>query len=147
MVAYNTIMQRLKDRNMLVNLQILDNEASKEYKTIIKDKWKIKYQLATSHIHRQNTAKKAIRKFKAHFISILAGVADGFPRRHWNQLLPQAELSLNLLRQAKIKPELSAWTYMMGAFNYDATPLGPLGCPVMIHKKTLISLVSAGITN
>ena len=24
----------------------------------------------------------------------------------------------------------------MGAFNYDATPLGPLGCPVMIHKKT-----------
>ena len=24
----------------------------------------------------------------------------------------------------------------MGAFNYDATPLGPLGCPVIIHKKT-----------
>ena len=24
----------------------------------------------------------------------------------------------------------------MRAFNYDATPLGPLGCPVMIHKKT-----------
>ena len=37
MVAYNTIMQRLKDRNMLVHLKILDNEASKEYKTIIKD--------------------------------------------------------------------------------------------------------------
>ena len=28
------------------------------------------------------------------------------------------------------------WTYMMGAFNYDATPLGTLGCPVKIHKKT-----------
>ena len=24
----------------------------------------------------------------------------------------------------------------MGAFNYDATPLGPLGFLVMIHKKT-----------
>ena len=23
----------------------------------------------------------------------------------------------------------------MGAFNFDATPLGPLGCLVMIHKK------------
>ena len=23
----------------------------------------------------------------------------------------------------------------MGEFNYDSTPLGPLGCPVMIHKK------------
>ena len=29
MVAYNSIMQRLNDRDMLVNLQILDNEASK----------------------------------------------------------------------------------------------------------------------
>ena len=38
MVPYDAIMQRLKDRNMLVNLQILDNEASKEYNTIIKDK-------------------------------------------------------------------------------------------------------------
>ena len=36
MVSYNSIMQRLKDRNMLVYLQILDNEASKEYKKIIK---------------------------------------------------------------------------------------------------------------
>ena len=111
---------------MLVNLQILDNEVSKEYKTIIKDKWNIKYQLVPSHIHRQNAAERAIQTFKAHLISILAGVADVLPRRHWDQLLPQAELTLNLLRQAKIKPELSAWTYMMGEFNYDATPLGPL---------------------
>ena len=29
MVAYNTIMQRLKDGNMLMHLQILDNEAIK----------------------------------------------------------------------------------------------------------------------
>ena len=136
MVAYNTIMQRLKDRNMLVHLKILDNEASKEYKTIIKDKWNIKYQLVLSHIHRQNDAEREIWTFKAHFLSILAGVADDFPRRHWDQLLPQEELTLNLLRQARIKPELSAWTYLMGAFNYDATTLGPLGCLVMIHKKT-----------
>ena len=136
MVAYNAIMHRLKDINMLVNLQILDNEASKEYKTIIRDKWNIKDKLVPSHIHRQNAAEREIRTFKAHFISILAGVADDFLRRHWDQLLPQAELTLNLLRHTNIKPELSPWTYMMGAFNYDATPLGPLGCPVMIHKKT-----------
>ena len=121
---------------MLVHLQILDNAAIKDYKTIIKDKWNIQYQLVPSHIHRQNAAERAIRKFKAHFLSILEGVADDSPRRHWDQLLPQAKLTLNLLRQARIKPELSAWTYLMGAFNYDATTLGRLGCPVMIHKKT-----------
>ena len=64
MFAYNTIMQRLKDRNMLVHLQILDNESSKEYKTIIKDKWNIKYQLVPSHIHRQNTSERSILTFK-----------------------------------------------------------------------------------
>ena len=90
MVAYNTIMQRLKDRNMLVHLQILDNESSKEYKKIIKDKWNIKYQLVPSHIHRQNSDERAIRTFKAHFLSILARVADDSPHRHWDQLLPQA---------------------------------------------------------
>ena len=56
MVAYNSIIQHLKDRNIIVNLQILDNEASKEYKTIIKYQWKIKYQLVPSHTHRQNAS-------------------------------------------------------------------------------------------
>ena len=79
MVAYNTIMQRLKDRNMLAKLQILDNEASKEYKTIIKYKLNIKYQLVFSRIYSQNASKRAIRTFKAYFLSILAGVADDFP--------------------------------------------------------------------
>ena len=90
MAAYNTIMQRLKDIYMLVNLQILYNEASKEYKTLIKDKWNINYQSMPSHIHLKNAAEIPIRTFKAHFISILAGVADYFPRLHWDQLLPQA---------------------------------------------------------
>ena len=62
-------------------------------------------------------------------------MSDDLPRRHWDQLLPHEELTLNLLRQARIQPELSAWTFLMGAFNYDANPLGPIGCPVMIHKK------------
>ena len=72
-------MQQLKNRNMLVHLQILDNDASKEYKTIIKDEWNIKYQLVLSRIHRQNAAERAIRTFKSHFLSILAGVEDDFP--------------------------------------------------------------------
>ena len=45
-------------------------------------------------------------------------------------------MTLNLLRQARIQPELSAWTYLVGAFNYDATPIRTLGCPLIIHKKT-----------
>ena len=60
MADYNTITQRLKDRDMLVNLKIIDNEAIKEYKMLIKEKWNINYQLVPSHIHRQNAAEREI---------------------------------------------------------------------------------------
>ena len=39
LLTYGAIMQLLKDRNMLLDLQILDNRASTEYKRIIKDYW------------------------------------------------------------------------------------------------------------
>ena len=39
LLSYGAIMQRLKDRNILVDLQILDNETSTEYKRIVKSEW------------------------------------------------------------------------------------------------------------
>ena len=39
LLAYNNIMQRLTDNKLSVDLQILDNEASAEYKQSIKNKW------------------------------------------------------------------------------------------------------------
>jgi len=52
MEAYNSIMQRRKKRNHHVDLQILDNEASAEYKKLMTAKWKVNYQLVPPHIHR-----------------------------------------------------------------------------------------------
>ena len=43
---------------------------------------------------------------------------------------------LNLLRQSKTNPEISAWEAFNGVFSYNHTPLSPLGCRVLIHKKT-----------
>ena len=117
LLAYNKIMQRLTDNKLCVDLQILDNEASEEYKRYIKNKWNAKYQLVPPHTHRSNAAEQAIRTFKAHFLSILAGVTPYFPRNIWDLLLPQAELTLNLLRQATLDPSQSAWSYFHGAFN------------------------------
>ena len=133
--AYNVIMQRLKDRNLHVDLQILDNECSKEYKQTMKEKWGVTYQLVPPDLHRRNAAERAIRTVKAHFLAILAGVAVDFPRHLWDLLLPQAELTLNLLRQSASNPKISAWEAFNGPFNYDATPLGPLGIRVIAHAK------------
>ena len=49
--------------------------------------------------------------------------------------LPQIEVSLNLFRQSTIAPLLSAWEAFNGPFNFDATPLGPIGFRVIIHNK------------
>ena len=108
LLAYNKIMQRLTDNKLSVDLQILDNEASEEYKRSIKTKWNAKYQLVPPHTHRSNTVEHSIRMVKAPFPSILASVAPDFPTNLWDLLLPQAELTLNLLRQATLDPSQSA---------------------------------------
>jgi hypothetical protein len=78
-VAYNAIMTRLAARGCSVNLQILDNEASLAYKHAIIFVWQAKIQLVPQDMHCQSCAEQAIRMFKAHFLSILAGVDPTFP--------------------------------------------------------------------
>ena len=82
--AYNKIIQRLRDHKLTVDLQILDNEAIAEYKRVIKIKWNINYQLLPPDTHRSNAAEQAIHTFKAHLISIFAGVDHDFPIHLWD---------------------------------------------------------------
>ena len=78
-------------------------------------------------VHRRNVVERAIRTFKAHFLSVLVGIADSLPNYLWDHMLPQTELTLNLLRQSTLAPKMSAWEHFNGLFNFDATPIGPLG--------------------
>eukprot|EP00804_Cyclotella_cryptica_P009040 CCRYP_003144-RA/>CCRYP_003144-RA protein AED:0.34 eAED:0.37 QI:0/0/0/1/0.5/0.33/3/0/763 len=134
--AHGRIMTRLRDRDHPIEHQILDNEASENYRQAITQDWKATYQLVTPNVHRANAAERAIRTFKAHFLSVLSGIDPAFPNYLWDKLLPQTELTLNLLRQSTLAPAISAWEAFNGPLNYDAPPLGPMGCPVIIHNKT-----------
>ena len=133
MEAYNSIMEHIQAKGFNVDLQILDNEASAEYKKLITEKWGAKFQLVPPNMHRRNAAERAIRTFKAHFLAILAGVAPDFPRYLWDLLIPQAQMTLNFLRQATLNPKISAHEFFSGPFNFDVTPLGPMGCKVIAH--------------
>ena len=54
----------------------------------------------------------------------------------WDQLLEQADITLNILRQDTDDPSKSAWEYLRGRlFNYDTIPLSPLWIPVIIQNK------------
>ena len=87
-------------------------------------------------MYSHNAAERAIRTCKAHFLSTLAGMCAQLPKKLWDQLLEHNELTLNIMRQATAYPRKSAWEYLHDIpFNYYATPLAPLGIPVIIHNK------------
>ena len=44
LLAYDKLMRRLRNNKLTVYLQILNNEASAEYKRAIKEKWNANYQ-------------------------------------------------------------------------------------------------------
>jgi hypothetical protein len=133
--AYQAIFQRWKSTGVICpNWHILDNEAPEELKQAIRDN-KCRVELTPADQHRRNAAERAIQTFKGHFISVLAGVADGFPINQWDELLPQTILTLNLLRQSNVAPHISAYAYHHGSFDYNRMPIAPMGCAVQFHIK------------
>ena len=52
----------------------------------------------------------------------------------WDKLLPQAELTINLLRQSNSTPNVSAHAHLFGVFDFNKMPLAPLGCAIQIHE-------------
>ena len=135
-LAYSSIMKRLADCGYQVDVKILDNEVSAEFKRSIVDDWGTTYQLVPPNVHRRNISEKDIRTFKAHLLSVLAGVDPAFPKFMWDSLLVQTELTLNLLRQSTLNPRISVWENFNGAFDYIATLLGPIRCKIFIHTTS-----------
>ncbi len=93
-------------------------------------------ELVPPGCHQQNAAEVAIHNFKSHFLNVLAGVADDFPQHLWDRLLPQTEITLNLVWQSNATPTVSAYTHLSGPFNYNKMPLAPMGYEAQIHEKT-----------
>ena len=58
-----------------------------------------------------------------------------FPMHLWDKTLPQAELTLNLMRGSRINPKLSAWEQINGRYDFNATPIAPPGIKVLAHLK------------
>jgi hypothetical protein len=93
----------------------------------------VDYQLTPAGKHHRHSAKKAVQTFKNHFISGLCSTHPNFPLNQWDHLIPQANITLNLLRPSRINPQLSAYAQVYGAFDYNKTPLAPPGIKILSH--------------
>jgi hypothetical protein len=132
--AYDNIHQELRVKGFKPKLQTLDNEASAALKNFFTEH-DIVYQLVPPHCHRRNAAERAIRTFKEHFVAGLSSVDPTFPLNLRDRLLPQAEITLNLLRTSRLHPQLSAAAHFHGLVDYNKTYFAPPGCKIIAHEK------------
>ncbi len=77
--AYNTLLLRLKQAGITPKKHVLVNKVSDNMKNHIRDICKLNMELVPPGCYRRNASKVAIHNFKAHFLSILASVANNFP--------------------------------------------------------------------
>ena len=90
----------------------------------------ISFQYVLPHSKRRNAAERAKRTFKNHFT-----VDKDFPLQSWDAILPQTEMTLNLMRGSRVDPHISAWEQLHGKYNFDAHPIAPLGMHIILHEK------------
>ena len=130
--TYQCLIDRLKDCGITPKHHVLDNECSAEFKKAIRAN-NMTYELTPADDHIRNIAEKAIQTFKDHVIAILCGTNDVFPMHLWERLLPQAEMTLNMLRPSRLVPAISAHVHLYGQHAYAYQPLAPMGCAVEMH--------------
>jgi hypothetical protein len=132
--AYDHIHQELTIKGFRPKLQTLDNEASSALKNFFTAN-DVEYQLVPPHCHRRNAAERAIQTFKEHFVAGLSSVDPTFPLHLWDRLLPQTEITLNLLPTPRLHQQLSAAAHFHGLMDYNKTAFSPPGCKIIAHEK------------
>jgi hypothetical protein len=131
--AFGSILQELNSRGLKPKLQTMDNEASSALKTYFTEH-DMTYQLVPPHCHRCNASERTIRTFKEHFVTGFSSVDTDLPMHIWDCLLPQAEMTLNLLRTSILLPQLSAAAHFHGLIGYNKIAFAPTGCKIIAHE-------------
>jgi hypothetical protein len=125
--------QELVARGLKSKLMKLDKEAS-ELLNMYLHQQNIIFQLVPPYGHRRNAAEWAIISFKYHLIAGLCSTDKSFPMNLWDRLLPQAVITLNMLRTSRINPKLSAATHIFGQYDFNRAPMAPPGTRIIAHE-------------
>ena len=99
----------------------MDNDISNDLKEALQ-KNDTTYQLVPPYSHRHNLAERAIQTWKNHFKAGLASLNPNFPLSEWDRLINRANFILNIMWASRSNPNISAYTYAFGEFNFMTTP-------------------------
>lgn len=131
--AYAQGLAFFEERGVKPSWERLDNETNELLQAVAR-RANIVIQYSPPGNHRSNRAERAIQTWKHHFISVLASTDPTFPMAAWDELVPQAELTLNLMRASRLNPAISAWAHLNGRFDFMRTPLAPAGTKVLAFE-------------
>ena len=134
--AFSALHTTLSSQGRSPKYYILDNECSEDLKTTLANN-KLKYQLAPPYQHRRNAAERAIQTYKNHFLAGLASTHPDYPIAEWDRLIEQSVITLNLLRNSRINPKLSAYAFLHGNYHFAHTPMLPPGTKILVHEKPI----------
>ena len=112
----------------------MENGCPIEFKGDMKQ-YKIDFQLAPPHIHRRNAAEREIQTCKNHFISGFSRTYIYSPIGKWEQLISECMITLNLRNNSMFNPDLSAYAYLFGPYDFNKSPLAPPGTCLIVHNK------------
>ena len=86
-------------------------------------------------MNHRNAAEPSILTLNNHLISVLSPNDPDLTISEWDQLLFQCIFTLNILRNSKVNPDLSAYAYIYGPYDFNKYPVVPPGTHVIVHKK------------
>jgi hypothetical protein len=92
---YDALVKRLQRAGIKPKKHVLDNEISE-----------ICNGIGPTRVPSTQCSRSSNPELQSTLLSILAGTADNFPPSLWDRLLPQTEITLNLLRQSNATPKV-----------------------------------------
>jgi hypothetical protein len=112
----------------------LDNETSNDLEHFFKHEAKIEFQYVPTTSHRRNKAERAMRTIKNHLTSMMATADPLFPEYLWDEMLLQAEITVNMLRPSANDMKKSAYMGLYGThYDFLAHPMAPVGTAILIY--------------
>ena len=132
--AYKEVYSWCKSRGFKPQLHKMDNETSKYVKDFIEIQ-QTSQQNTPPYIHRTNPAKRSLQTYKSCIKSTIAFLPPTFPITLWCNLLPQIDLSVNIVRKCRQNPLLSARAAMEGKYHFDSTSIAPAGSELLMHEN------------
>ena len=133
--AYKKNFEYLVSKGFKPKLNVMDNQATKVIKAYLTPR-EVALQLVEPHNHRVNAAERAIQTFKNRFVGALGTTDADFPIQLWDKLTPQVQDSINLLRQSRVNPAISAYEVLEGPYDWNRYPIAPLGTKAIIYEDS-----------